>query len=295
MLESESDRPSSAQAAHVPSKQPLLFRLALALAFLSLLRISLEHLEAQEWKWGVLVVGAALVLFTRTIRAAVLDLVAFSFFISLAWAVHVHWQELRTGSVGYLDMVRLSWSQLAGMESVGRLKRAITVDMHLPYLQAVDPANKDLNVLAGQLVQACPRGDKACEADSIVRHVSSTIRYVSDPRVRGDYIKAPQHTLQAGAGDCEDVTILVSSLLETVGVQTYFAFEPRHVYPVACFEEALPFQFVEMKAFSRATGKRCYAMEPTATGSGLGVPGKSVERVEAFYDVRRRQALRLKT
>ncbi len=45
-----------------------------------------------------------------------------------------------------------------------------------------------------------------------------------------DFIQFPNQTLVYKAGDCDDITILYSSLLEAVGIETAFITAPGHIY-----------------------------------------------------------------
>ena len=60
------------------------------------------------------------------------------------------------------------------------------------------------------------------------------IRYANDPSdpLGGDvdYIQFPSETLSLKRGDCDDLSVLYSSCLEAVGIETQFAFTPNHVF-----------------------------------------------------------------
>jgi len=44
--------------------------------------------------------------------------------------------------------------------------------------------------------------------------------YTSDPRATGEYVQFPNQTLELKGGDCDDLSVGYSSLLESVGIQT---------------------------------------------------------------------------
>ncbi|MBT8386914.1 MAG: hypothetical protein KJO12_05835 [Ignavibacteria bacterium] len=44
--------------------------------------------------------------------------------------------------------------------------------------------------------------------------------YTSDPRATEEYVQFPQQTVQLKGGDCDDLSVCYSSLLESVGIQT---------------------------------------------------------------------------
>lgn len=44
--------------------------------------------------------------------------------------------------------------------------------------------------------------------------------YVADPNATSDYVQFPQQTIELKGGDCDDLSVLYSSVLENVGIQT---------------------------------------------------------------------------
>ncbi len=53
---------------------------------------------------------------------------------------------------------------------------------------------------------------------------------VSQSKTAVDFLQFPQQTLEYKAGDCDDLSILYSALLESVGIQTAFITIPGHIY-----------------------------------------------------------------
>jgi hypothetical protein len=58
------------------------------------------------------------------------------------------------------------------------------------------------------------------KAQIIFNEFAAQIVYVSDPRATAEYVQFPKQTLDLKGGDCDDLSVLYSSLLESVGVQT---------------------------------------------------------------------------
>ncbi len=50
--------------------------------------------------------------------------------------------------------------------------------------------------------------------------VVKNLIYTSDPRASAEYVQFPNETLKLKGGDCDDLSVLFSSLLESVGVET---------------------------------------------------------------------------
>ena len=78
-------------------------------------------------------------------------------------------------------------------------------------------------------VIACDSNQKKCQARAMFGFVQQNFEYVSDPN-RFEYMKTAKESLVNGGGDCDDASILLATLLESVGISTRFVFVPGHVY-----------------------------------------------------------------
>jgi transglutaminase-like putative cysteine protease len=63
--------------------------------------------------------------------------------------------------------------------------------------------------------------DVVGRARQILSWVSANITEISDP-VDVETVQAPEVTLEVGAGDCDDHSVLISTMLEAVGIPTRF-------------------------------------------------------------------------
>lgn len=54
----------------------------------------------------------------------------------------------------------------------------------------------------------------------IFNNVVKNLTYVSDPRIKWDFVQYPSETLKLKGGDCDDLAVLFSSLLESIGIET---------------------------------------------------------------------------
>lgn len=80
--------------------------------------------------------------------------------------------------------------------------------------------------------------DRVCQAKAQYLFVRDKIIYTNDP-LRHEFVKTPGYTLDVGAGDCDDHAVLLSSLLNSIGIETRFIFVPSHVYIQAYLPESL--------------------------------------------------------
>ncbi len=85
------------------------------------------------------------------------------------------------------------------------------------------------------LIRGCQQKDFACEVRSLHAFVRDYVRYANDI-TDVETVQTPDITLQNRAGDCDDKSTLLASLLESIGHPTRFVaigFEPgiySHVY-----------------------------------------------------------------
>jgi len=86
-------------------------------------------------------------------------------------------------------------------------------------------------------IDSCKSYSKICHAKAIFYFVQNNFNYVPDPTAF-EYIKTAKQSLRLPAGDCDDGSVLIASLLDAVGIKSRFVFIPRHVYIQAYLPEA---------------------------------------------------------
>jgi hypothetical protein len=101
-----------------------------------------------------------------------------------------------------------------------------------PYIEKVVFDDPDLLSYALTLCKNCSFADTEEIINTLYRHIVEEYTYFSDPDEE-ELIRTPQQTISAGGGDCEDLSILLMSLLENLGVKTYLVLTPDHAYALA--------------------------------------------------------------
>jgi len=100
-------------------------------------------------------------------------------------------------------------------------------------------ATPSVRETAISIVASTPPKAHLAEIDAVFEYVRDSIRYVMDV-FDTETLHSPDQVLRIGAGDCDDKSILLASLLESIGYATEFAvvgytnrnnFE--HVYTIA--------------------------------------------------------------
>jgi len=102
-----------------------------------------------------------------------------------------------------------------------------------PYMSKIVFDDVSLRAQAASIVSGCPSGNKECQINKLYRYVVENYDYYSDPRSR-EFIQSPYETMKIKGGDCEDLTILLNSLLENLGIKAYLVLTENHAYSLAC-------------------------------------------------------------
>lgn len=105
----------------------------------------------------------------------------------------------------------------------------------------ITPNNPVIRTLAADALRACP----ADTGEDIIREIMHTasiycalrslgIAYIKDPngapgRDITDVVNYPAQTLKVKSGDCDDTSVLLASLLESIGMETALVVYPDHV------------------------------------------------------------------
>jgi len=101
-----------------------------------------------------------------------------------------------------------------------------------PYLNKLALHDEDLQIYASSIIQICEKNTSACILNSIYRHIVENYEYIADPEDE-EIIQTPQETITKKGGDCEDLTILLISLLENIGLDSYLVLTDTHAYALA--------------------------------------------------------------
>lgn len=83
---------------------------------------------------------------------------------------------------------------------------------------------------------ACSSSSKLCYAKALF-YYSQNIRYINDPSAR-EYVQLPDETLTLLAGDCDDKSVLLASLLESIGIDADVGVTSNHAFVRAQLEDA---------------------------------------------------------
>lgn len=80
---------------------------------------------------------------------------------------------------------------------------------------------------ATKIVTSSCDSSNICYAKALFYFVQDNLNYVNE---RDEYFQTPIEALYTQGGDCDDHVILLSSMMQSIGIPTRFVRIPRHVY-----------------------------------------------------------------
>lgn len=292
LLSKEVQEPPANKTEEPKPSSGLGFIQSFGIATLSLVafRYGVEQIADPLYKKIFIYTAIGLVVFSKTVRSILIKAALLLVFACATYVLIANWKNISNKRISILEVAKQSINLASGYGPVKNLKNNFQSSPYLKYVSAVDVRDEHINTLSSQIISECSVKEFGCQARSIARYVADETKYVPDPTTGGDYVKSPLQTLEAMAGDCDDKTVLASSLLGTIGIKTVFVFEKRHVYPRACFEKEIPTKYLDSGRYSKYGDLYCYDLEPTAEGSGLGVRHDEFE-IEAIIDVQTKRKI----
>lgn len=123
--------------------------------------------------------------------------------------------------------------------------RQTEYELAKPYLDKIVTNDISLRGLSSSIISVCG-SDVNCKINKVYNYIVDNFNYISDPR-NEEFIQTPTETLAINGGDCEDLSILLNSLLENIGIKTYLVLTDNHAYSLACG--------IETEAFTESVGK----------------------------------------
>ena len=116
------------------------------------------------------------------------------------------------------------------IKPVDSLLKDPVVEKAEPYISKIVRNNTELRNYANSIIGNC--SSREGQVNAIYRHIVENYEYISDPE-GVELIQTPQQTIQRGGGDCEDLSILLNSLLENIGIKTFLVLTKTHCYSLA--------------------------------------------------------------
>ena len=256
-------------------------------------------------KFSILFGGLATLLLMQRVRMAVACTIILAVFASSVHFTIQNWQLIRQGQVTAEDVLVGITNQVMNNEIAHDLtsiystafQEAGTVSRrylfagqtvasdgpvkteYVRFLKYVDnfaAEQPHIRQLAIDEVANCAELERDCEIFHLLNYVSKEVKYVNDPLTPFDNIQSVDTTLSQMAGDCEDQTLLLMALLESIGIDSVIAFTANHAYPMVCTKERISrrSRYLDREAlyyhFDGKERPHCYPLEPTDAGTRIG-------------------------
>lgn len=129
--------------------------------------------------------------------------------------------------------------------------------------------NSIIRESAAKITQNCSTSDFICEISAIFNFVANRIKYMRDPKSR-DYFSNPLETLELRIGDCDCKSILLATLLESIGHETQVVLIPGHAFVRVSIDEEDKDKLPQSAYYIEDMGKVWVPLESTAEGAHIG-------------------------
>lgn len=106
------------------------------------------------------------------------------------------------------------------------------LEQALPYIEKLMRDDGDLYAYAYNLLSDFDSSSRECRLNAVYRDILMNYTCLSGSR-GSRALQTPQQTIQSKQGTCEDLSILIASLLINIGIMTHLVFTDTQVYALA--------------------------------------------------------------
>lgn len=115
--------------------------------------------------------------------------------------------------------------------------QTIKINSSQEFAQFVQHNNPEIKFIANKISTEACEPSTICYAKAQYYYVRDNINYIKDP-ISTEYIEPPIEVFASGGADCESGSILLASLLESIGIDTQLVFTSNHAYIRIKLDEA---------------------------------------------------------
>ncbi|MDF7799213.1 transglutaminase-like domain-containing protein [Pontiellaceae bacterium B1224] len=258
-----------------------LLSLVSGLLVLLALRYAAQNIEDQTL--AAVIICGSLALLLIAFRKSIIQLLMAFIAVAFIWVTVANGRAIVTGEMSFLDTLGTCGRTIFKIQPIEDVANTLIAGNYAGYLKKVDYRDEQLNMLAVRKV-LYSGDDDLRKTTTLLDFVSNDIMYISDPGDGLEYAKDPLSTLISGGGDCEDQSVLLCSLLESVGVKTYLAFTEDHVFVLVRFQKSYP----ELADVPHVLidGKPAYILDAADPNARIGYGAARLDRIEHVFDVR---------
>jgi len=172
------------------------------------------------------------------------------------------------------SLIKINYFQLAEDE------RLNLESLNTGYFSSLDEAISKMNiedyraVSVRLTVSSCKTSSKVCFTKALYHYIKNRITYINDPEHR-EYVQLPHTTLLLKAGDCEDKSLALAAMLESIGIDADVGVTSNHAFVRA--------QLPEASFWHRRNSDYVY-LDPSS-GMDFGEISFREEEIVRFYEV----------
>lgn len=226
---------------------------------------------------GIVVAALLVLVVRRDYRRTLIQSLVLVFCCYTAVVFFQNRQDLRRGLQTKTETFKEASKKFVSFKYIRdalKLKDQVSTLRLAPYMAAIDSELPKIKTQAASLASGIPHTRQQDVIYAIFKWVTENVEYRKDPDGswgNGDYIQPPLQTIESLAGDCDDSSILLASLLESLGIKTYLIFIPRHVFVLV---EPEPNTLTERlgKPVGKIEGRPVFALESTRDTPTMGAP-----------------------
>ena len=85
------------------------------------------------------------------------------------------------------------------------------------------------SISARLATSACSSSSRLCYAKALFYYVQNKVVYINDPYSR-EYVQLPQETVIYKQGDCEDLSLALAAMLESIGIDADVGVTSNHAF-----------------------------------------------------------------
>ncbi len=245
-----------------------------------------EHFPNELLFGGLVAVSILVIIFSAHLRRTVIHILVLALCCFLSFEFFQARHELRSGLSDSGKVFSKATQRILSIEHF-RKPRPITppnpapsvaprvrVDPLAIYAKSVDSRNPEVKTQAELIVRGVRDQNKQDLVLRLFGWVTRNVEYRSDPRAirgQGDYIKPPMQTVKSAAGDCDDTSVLLASMLESMSFKTYLVFVPGHVLVLVALEPVTSHEKLG-RPYGYIQGRPVFALESTRETPEVGAP-----------------------
>lgn len=234
---------------------------------------------------SVIVLYAGLLVSLIVFRKALVQVITTMLAVIFLFVTFSNSKDILSRDMSFNDAIRQSGHVVFQIGPIQDVVNLLISGNYMNYLNRIDYRDPELNIVAIRTVKGC-EDDDLRKTEALLSFVSNEIHYVSDPNDGLEHARDPIITMIAGGGDCEDQTLLLCSLLESVGVRTYIVFTDEHVFALVRFPRKYP--DLKTAAHVYIDGEPCYALDASDRGAVIGRTSAVRQNIKRIFDVRRK-------